>query len=105
MKWQYKGEWFESIPIDWEEIYKAKYTLNERLSKWNPILIPWENNPNIKDILVYVPKYDKCYTIQSLGIMGNGNKIKMCLEDIYNNKLIYVMAKDVELVIKCKYEN
>lgn len=100
-KWKYKGEWYKSIPFNWIKVYYGKAPLDIRLEAWNPVVV-LSDYTTTNDVLVYMPKHDKCYTIQRFGVMGNSSKLKMCLEDIYTKKHMYVMAKDVELVTRIK---
>lgn len=74
--WVYNGEKYKTESVDWKNI-------------------------NLKeDLLVYNPKWDKVFILLTLGIYGNGTKLKACIKDIYTKKYYWVCAKELELVIK-----
>lgn len=83
MKWKYKDEWYGSFPYDWNIDMPVDY---------------------LNKILVYNPKWNKCFWLISLRYSGNGNKLKAYIEDVYSNKHYYVEAKTLEIVKKLNYE-
>lgn len=93
-KWTYSGEKYKSIPIDWKEFDCEKYKdLIERC---------YADTTEHFEVLVYNPKWNKCFTLLSLGWHGNGNELKAQIEDIYTKKIHWVSAKNLELVTKRK---
>lgn len=76
MEWIYKNKKYASYKVNFDEV---KFTIDE-------------------NIVVYHPKWDKCFTLQGLGFHGNGNQLKANITDIYTNKYCWVCAKDLELV-------
>lgn len=100
-RWTYLGEKYKSIPIDWKEfdyyngaLYCEKYKdLIERC---------YADITGHFEILVYNPKWNKCFTLLSLGWHGNGNELKAQIEDIYTKRIHWVSAKNLELVTKRK---
>ena len=72
--WIFNHHWYYSEPTDWEN-FDLK----------NPVL-------------VYNPKWDKCFNLISLQYSGNNNRLKAYIEDIYTKRYYYVEAKTVELV-------
>lgn len=87
MEWEFKGKYYKTIKPNWEVFL---YTTNFDY-----------NNP----ILVYHPKYNKCYYMESLSYRGNGNNLKAYVYSIYDDRgiidksYIYFTANNLELVI------
>lgn len=91
MVWEYNNAYFSSIHYNWEE-FKYNELPTDCVKKCS--------NDKFSEILVYVPKYDKCYWLSSIRYSGNGNRLKAYLTDIYSNRHMYLEAKWVELVIQ-----
>lgn len=93
-QWTYSGEKYKSIPIDWKEFnYEDYKDLIERC---------YADSTGHFEVLVYNPKWNKCFTLLSLGWHGNGNDLKAQIEDIYTKRIHWVSAKNLELVTKRK---
>lgn len=50
--------------------------------------------------IVYVPKWDKCFELLTLGMHGNGSKEKACIRDVYTKKICWIEARKLELVVQ-----
>lgn len=85
MKWKYKGETFISIPHNWNRKFPHGFVKRDSAST---------------EVLVYNPKWDKCFWVSSLRYSGNGNQLKAYIEDVYTGKYCYVEARKLELVVK-----
>lgn len=100
-KWIYLGEKYKSIPIDWNEFNYYNGTLY--CEKYKDLIERcYANSTEHFEVLVYNPKWNKCFTLLSLGWHGNGNELKAQIEDIYTKKIHWVSAKNLELVTKRK---
>lgn len=71
-------------------IYKGK--------KYKTILLPEEDISRLS--IVYVPKWDKCFELLTLGMHGNGSKEKVCIRDVYTQKICWIEARRLELVVQ-----
>ena len=99
-KWTYLGDMYESIPVNWDEF---DYCDNIYCEKYNHLIERcYAANNGRFEILVYYPKWDKCFTLLLLGWHGNGNDLKAQIEDIYTKRIHWVCAKNLELVTKIK---
>lgn len=100
-RWTYKGDKFKSIPVDWNEfdsLYGQTYC-----EKYNHLIERcYAASTRHFEILVYHPKWDKCFTLLLLGWSGSGKELKAQIEDIYTKKTHWVSAKNLELVTKRK---
>jgi hypothetical protein len=84
IKWIYKDKNYTISPISLEDDIKLLVNIiNQRK-------------------VVYNTKWDKCYYINSVGYTGKGNKLKVCIEDVYTNKKCMTCVKDLKLVIEDK---
>ena len=101
-KWSYLGIKYKSISINWEEYLKM--TSHEKCTneKYKGFIVHCNSCYGTENILVYHPKWDKCFTLLLLGWHGNGNDLKAQIEDIYTKRIHWVCAKTFELVIKRK---
>ena len=99
-KWIYNGDKFKSIPVDWNEF--DGYYGRVYCEKYNHLIERCCASNGRFEILVYNPKWDKCFTLLSLGWHGNDNELKAQIEDIYTKKIYWVSAKNLELVTKRK---
>lgn len=94
--WEYKGENYASFKFDWDIVCKQGNNLTEIVQSIYHGKIATDGI----DVVVYVPKWNKCYKLLNYGVFGRGNQLKCCLEDIYTKQTIYVMARDVNIVVK-----
>lgn len=72
--WIYKGKKYKTIPLPKRDISILS--------------------------IVYVPKWDKCFELLTLGMHGNGSKEKACIRDVYTKKICWIEARRLELVIQ-----
>lgn len=61
--------------------------------------VPLPEGVDIQHILVYVPKWDKCFELLTLGHHGNGSREKACIRDIYTQKMCWIESRRLELVV------
>lgn len=101
-RWTYLGDKYKSIPIDWEELAKLDYYETYTDEKYSELIVRHLCSYGTEEILVYHPKWDKCFTLLLLGWHGNGNDLKAQIEDIYTKRIHWVSAKNLELVTKIK---
>lgn len=99
-KWIYNGDRYKSISIDWKEFDYYNGVLY--CEKYNHLIERCYASNGRFEILVYHPKWDKCFTLLLLGWHGNGNDLKAQIEDIYTKRIHWVSAKNLELVTKRK---
>lgn len=84
IKWVYKNKKYTISPISLED--DAKLLAN---------IITQRK-------VVYNIKWDKCYYINMAELIGKGNKLKACIEDVYTKKKYFTCLKDLKLVIEDK---
>lgn len=89
-RWIYNGDKYKSIPVDWNDF---NHYGNIYCEKYNHLIERCYASNGRFEILVYNPKWDKCFTLLSLGWHGNSNELKAQIEDIYTKKIHWVSAK------------
>ena len=97
-RWIYNGDKYRSIPIDWKEFdyYNGVFYCE----KYNHLIESCYASNERFEILIYNPKWDKCFML--LSREWYGNELKAQIEDIYTKEYIGYLQKNLELVIKRK---
>ena len=99
-KWIYNGDKYKSIPVDWNEFDYDKYGDIYLSGYSKPARVFTEFGT--ARLIVYNPKWDKCFVLLTLGWHSNRRELKALIEDIYTKRIHWVSAKNLELVTKRK---
>lgn len=92
-EWTYRGREYTTAKTDWNS-FSADDIPEKAVKRGDE---PCDRGL----VLVYHPKWDKCFWLILLGFHGNGSRMKAFIEDVYSGSTnaCWVEARSLELVM------